>query len=43
MTFVLALFASLISAMFIATFASSVIAASREARDDIEHRRLRIF
>ncbi|WP_281409977.1 hypothetical protein [Rhizobium sp. G21] len=43
MTFVLALFASLISAMFIATFAFSVIAASREARDDIEHRRLRIF
>jgi hypothetical protein len=43
MTFVLALFASLISAMFIATFASSVIASSREARDEMEHRRLRVF
>jgi hypothetical protein len=43
MTFALGLFAALISAMFIATFASSVIASSREAQTDAEFRRLRIF
>jgi hypothetical protein len=42
-TFALGMFASLISAMFIATFASSVIAASREARTEQEHRRLSVF
>lgn len=43
MTFALGLFAALISAMFIATFASSVIAASREAQTDLENGRYRIF
>lgn len=43
MTIALGLFATLISAMFIATFASSVIAASREAQTDIENRRYRVF
>ena len=43
MTFVLGLFATLISAMFVATFASSIIASSREAREHIEERRLSIF
>jgi hypothetical protein len=43
MTFALGLFAALISAMFIATFASSVIASSREAQTDAEFRRLRVF
>jgi hypothetical protein len=43
MTFALGLFATLISAMFIATFASSVIASSREAQVEAENRRLRIF
>ena len=43
MTLALALFATLISAMFIATFASSVIASSREAQTDEDNRRYRIF
>jgi hypothetical protein len=43
MTFALGLFATLISAMFVATFASSIIVASREAREDREERRLSIF
>jgi hypothetical protein len=43
MTFALGLFATLISAMFVATFASSIVAASREARDAEEERRLSIF
>lgn len=43
MTFALGLFATLISAMFIATFASSVIASSREAHLDDDNRRLSIF
>jgi hypothetical protein len=43
MTFALGLFATLISAMFVATFASSIIASSREAREDQEERRLSIF
>lgn len=42
MTFALGLFATLISAMFVATFASSIIASSHEAREDQE-RRLSIF
>jgi hypothetical protein len=43
MTFALGLFATLISAMFVATFASSIVAASREAREAEEERRLSIF
>lgn len=43
MTFVLGLFATLISAMFVATFASSIIASSREAREHVDDRRLSIF
>ena len=43
MTFTLGLFAALISAMFIATFASSVVASLRETQTDAEFRRLRIF
>jgi len=43
MTFALGLFATLISAMFIATFASSVIVSSREAQLDEDNRRYRIF
>lgn len=43
MTVVLGLFATLIPAMFIATFASSVIASSREAHNDADLQRLRIF
>jgi hypothetical protein len=43
MTFALGLFATLISVMFIATFASSVIASSREAHMDDENRRYRVF
>lgn len=42
MSFALGLFAVLISAMFVATFASSIVASSREARDDAD-RRLSIF
>ncbi|MDB5524842.1 MAG: hypothetical protein JWM58_2605 [Rhizobium sp.] len=42
MTFVLGLFATLISAMFIATFASSIIVSSREAHED-QNRRYRVF
>jgi hypothetical protein len=42
MTFALGLFATLISAMFVATFASSIIDSSREAREEQE-RRLSIF
>jgi hypothetical protein len=42
MTFALGLFATLISAMFIATFASSIIASSREAHED-QNRRYRVF
>ena len=42
MTLVLGLFATFISAMFVATFASSIIASSREARED-QARRLSIF
>ena len=43
MTFALGLFATLISAMFVASLASSVVAASREARQAREERRLTIF
>jgi hypothetical protein len=43
MTFALGLFATLISAMFIATFASSVIVSSREAQMDEHNRRYRVF
>ncbi|WP_281431813.1 hypothetical protein [Rhizobium setariae] len=43
MTFALGLFASLISVMFIATFASSVIVSNRETQADEEFRHLRIF
>lgn len=43
MTFALGLLAALISAMFIATFASSVIASSREARMEDDNRRYRVF
>jgi hypothetical protein len=43
MTFALGLFATLISAMFIATFASSVIVSSREAQADEQNRRYRVF
>jgi hypothetical protein len=43
MTFALGLFATLISAMFIATFASSVIVSSREAQADDQNRRYRVF
>jgi hypothetical protein len=43
MAFALGLFATLISAMFVGTFASSVIAASRELRDAEHERRLSIF
>ena len=43
MTFALGLFATLISAMFVATLGSSVIAASREVREAEEERRLSIF
>ena len=43
MTIALGVFAALISAMFIATFTSSVIASSRETQADAEFRRLRIF
>ncbi|MDO6962757.1 hypothetical protein [Rhizobium alvei] len=43
MDFALGLFAVLISGMFVATFASSIIVASREARDDQESRRLSVF
>ena len=43
MTFMLALFATLISAMFVATFASSIIASGREAREMDNERRLSIF
>jgi hypothetical protein len=42
-TFALGLFATLISAMFIATFASSVIVSSREAQMDEHNRRYRVF
>lgn len=43
MTIALGLFATLISAMFIATFASSVIVSSREAHLDDDNRRYRVF
>jgi hypothetical protein len=43
MTFALGLFATLISAMFIATFASSVIVSSREAQADEQNSRYRVF
>ena len=43
MTLMLGLFATLISAMFVATFASSIIASGREAQVEAEHRRLRVF
>lgn len=43
MTFALGLLATLISAMFVATFASSVVAASREVREAEEERHLSIF
>lgn len=43
MTFALGLFATLISAMFVATFASSIVAASREAQLDITQSRYKIF
>ena len=43
MTFALGMFATLISCMFIATFASSVIAASREAQLDMQNDRYKIF
>ena len=43
MTFALGLFATLISAMFVATFTSSIVAAAREAREAEDERRLSIF
>jgi hypothetical protein len=43
MTFVLGLFATIITAMFVATFTSSVIAANREAADIESRHRLSIF
>jgi hypothetical protein len=43
MSFALGLFATLISAMFVATFASSIVAAGREMREANEDRRLSIF
>ena len=43
MTFALGLFATLISTMFVATFASSIIVSSREAREEHDDRRLSIF
>jgi hypothetical protein len=43
MTFALGLFAVLISGMFVATFASSIIEASKEARENDRAHRLRIF
>lgn len=43
MTFALGLFATLISAMFVATLGSSVIAAGREMREAEDERRLSIF
>lgn len=43
MTFALGMFATLISAMFIATFAGSIIASSREAQIDLENHRYKIF
>lgn len=43
MTFALGLFATLISAMFVATFASSIVAAGREVRQAEEERRFTVF
>ena len=43
MTFALGLFATLISAMFVATLASSIVAAGREVRAAADERRLTVF